>query len=270
MSFFFDLQRLLSTGERLAMVTVIRNEGSAPRKLGARMAVRADGSLLGTIGGGTVEHEVIARALDVIKTDETQIYRVHLTRELGMCCGGAMEFLIEPLSQDPTLIIFGAGHVAKELATIAKLLEFEVWVVDEREEFATAERFPSARCVVDEPLAALPTLPFGPNTYAVVVTHLHRLDEDLLRALATREWRYLGMIGSRAKVAKFLDRLKARGIDEAVLDRITMPIGVNIGALTPAEIAVSVAAELIQVRRAPEKTHQGAPSMHWRPQTRGE
>lgn len=265
MSFFLELHQLLQRGERVAMVTVVQNEGSSPRKTGARMLVRQDGSIVGTIGGGTVEHEVIARAQEVLRNDEPQLYRVHLTRELGMCCGGAMEFFIEPMSQDPTLVIFGAGHVGKALAPLAQQLGFDVLVIDEREELNTPERFPDLKRVVEDPLEALKTLPFGPNLYMVVVTHLHRLDEDLLRALATREWKYLGMIGSRAKVAKFLDRLLARGIPAEALSRITMPIGMNLGALTPAEIAVSIAAELIQVRRAPERSTDGSTHMNWRP-----
>lgn len=265
MSFFKVLDQLLQQGERVAMVTVIRNEGSSPRKTGARMLVRADGSIVGTIGGGTVELEVIQRAREVLKNDEPQLFKVHLTRDLGMCCGGGMEFFIEPLSQDPPLVIFGAGHVAQALAPLAQQLGFEVTIIDEREEFNTEERFPGLKRVVDDPMEALKELPYGPNLYIVVVTHLHRLDEDLLRAMATREWHYLGMIGSRAKVAKFVDRLVARGVPPEALDRVTMPIGLNLGALTPAEIAVSIAAELIQVRRTPERSTDGSRTMNWRP-----
>jgi xanthine dehydrogenase accessory factor len=178
-----------------------------------------------------------------------------------------MEFLLEPLQQDPTLVIFGAGHVGRELCRVAAQAGFQVVVVDEREEFATRERFPEAtELLIDDPMAVLNQLPYGPNTYLVILTHLHRLDEDLLRALAPREYKYLGMIGSRAKVAKFLDRLRARGIPEEALSRIHMPIGLGIGAVTPAEIAISVAAELVNIRRTPGAAGAGEVSvLNWRP-----
>jgi xanthine dehydrogenase accessory factor len=270
MQLFAEIQHTLERGQRLALVTVIRADGSSPRKIGAHMVVRDDGSIAGTIGGGTVEHRLIERALEVIRRLEPEIYRVHLSRDLGMCCGGAMEFFIEPMRQQPQLVIFGAGHVALELASLAKRLEFRVMVIDDREEFATRERFPDADALLlEDPIDALKQLPFGPNLYLVIVTHLHRLDEDLLRELAHRDWRYLGMIGSRAKVARFLDRLEARGVPRARLERVHMPIGLAIGAITPAEIAVSIAAELVRVRNAPlgssHPSTQESLAMSWRP-----
>lgn len=265
MSFFLELHALLEQGAQICLVTVVKNEGSSPRKVGARMAVKADGSILGTIGGGTVELEVIRRALLALENGVPELYTVHLTRELGMCCGGAMSFLLEPLTADPTLLLFGAGHVAHELCPMAVALGFRVIVIDEREEYNNPERFPMAhRRVVEDPLVALEGLPTGPLVYAVIVTHLHRLDEDLLRHLAPKTFAYLGMIGSRAKVARFLERLAARGIEPEALARITMPIGLDLGALTPAEIAVSIAAELVMRRRRPSPALE-APVMDWRP-----
>lgn len=265
MSFYLELHRLLEAGERVALVTVIHNEGSSPRKVGARMLVRSNGTLVGTIGGGTVEFEVIKQALEVLKGEDPKVYSVHLTRELGMCCGGAMSFFIEPLSQQPRLVLFGAGHVSHALAPMAEAAGFEVWVVDEREAFANAERFPSARVVVDDPLAALEELPPHTQSYFVIQTHSHRLDEELLRVLVGKPHVYLGMIGSRAKVARFLERLRGRGVANEALERVTMPIGLNIGAMTPGEIAISIAAELVLVRRLGRLPGGGAEAMHWRP-----
>ncbi len=266
MKLFKEIARCLEMGEPIVLVTVTRSEGSSPRTMGARMLVYRDGSILGTIGGGTVEHRVIEQAMAALKTGESALYRVHLTRELGMCCGGAMEFLLEPLLQDPTLVIFGAGHVGRDLCRVATIAGFKVIVVDEREEYATRERFPdAAELIVDDPLAALDSLQFGPNLYLLIVTHLHRLDEDLLRALASRTYKYLGMIGSRAKVARFLDRLRARGIADEVLARVNMPVGFAIEAVTPAEIAISIAAELINVRRNPAAREGTVPALNWRP-----
>jgi len=269
MNLFAEIGKRLEQGQQLALVTVIRSEGSSPRKGGSRMVVLGDGSILGTIGGGTVEYRVIERAMVAIKQGKAELYRVHLTRELGMCCGGAMEFHIEPLELQPTLVLFGAGHVGKELCPVASQLGFQVIVVDEREMFITAERFPDAvRLIEDDPLDVLEALPYGPTVYFLIVTHLHRLDEALLRLLITRDYGYLGMIGSRAKVAKFLARLSARGISEADLNRARMPVGLSIGAETPAEIAVSIAAELVQIRREAEKGAQEGPHMTWRPEER--
>lgn len=269
MSFFLDLHTLLDRGEKLCLVTVVKNEGSSPRKVGARMAVRPDGTILGTIGGGTVELEVIRRAVEVLERSVPELYKVHLTRDLGMCCGGAMEFLIEPLEADPTLLLFGAGHVAYELCPIAVALGFKVVVIDEREEYNNLERFPKAsRLWVEDPLTVLEQLPSGPLVYAVIVTHSHRLDEDLLRQLVAKSFAYLGMIGSRAKVARFLERLLARGATADALSRVVMPIGLDLGALTPAEIAVSIASELVLHRRVGSPP-RAVSVMDWRPGSRG-
>lgn len=236
-------------GEDVALATVVGVDGSAPRAAGARMLVWADGRTLGTIGGGNFEHRVTAAAIEVLAERKPRRFAVHLTRDLGMCCGGAMEVYIEPLAPRERLVVFGAGHVARPTAALARDLGFDVTVVDEREEYADAARFPGVEVVCADPRRWAEGLVTDARTYVLLVTHEHALDQDLLQALLPRTWAWLGLIGSRAKVAKFFVRLRAAGVDEALFGRVSTPVGLDIGAETPEEIAVSIAAELVRVRR---------------------
>ena len=241
----------MEAGQPVALCTVVGVNGSAPRHSGARMLVDAQGDIVGTVGGGEWERRVILAALEALDDGQVRRLQAHLTRDLGMCCGGAMDVLIEPLSSVERLHLFGAGHVGGELAPMARRLGFEVVVYDERDDWLTTARFPGCSLVEKDPRRALPSL--GSRDYAVIVTHSHQLDQDLLEALVGQPWAYLGMIGSRAKVAKFHIRLKMAGVDPDHLARVHAPIGLDIGAETPAEIAVSVMAELIRVRRGHER-----------------
>ncbi len=236
-------------GERVALATVIGVDGSAPRAAGARMVVWPDGRIVGTVGGGNFEHQVILAAVETLRTGVPRRWSVHLTRDLGMCCGGAMDVYIEPVEVEENLVIYGAGHVAQATAAVAHTLGFRVTVVDEREDLATPERFPDARCLVSDPVAHATALVPDHRTYILITTHAHALDQALLQALITGDWAWLGLIGSRAKLAKFFVRLRAAGVDEALFGRVSGPVGLDIGAETPAEIAVSIAAELVRVRR---------------------
>jgi xanthine dehydrogenase accessory factor len=252
-----DLWRALlaatEAGEHVALCTVVGVDGSAPRASGARMLVWPpddDGErILGTVGGGNFELHVIREAHAALREGKPRRFAVHLTRDLGMCCGGAMDVYIEPMRPVERLVVFGAGHVGRPTAALARQLGFAVTVVDEREEWATAERFPEVEIVRADPRAYASTLATDERTYLLVTTHDHRLDQDLLAALLDRPWAWLGLIGSRAKAAKFFIRLRAAGVDEAKLARVSTPVGLDIGAETPEEIAVSIAAELVRVRR---------------------
>ncbi|RME22813.1 MAG: xanthine dehydrogenase accessory protein XdhC, partial [Deltaproteobacteria bacterium] len=231
-------------------VTVIGQGGSSPRSSGARMLVYADGGIVGTVGGGTFEHRLVAEALEAITTGRPRRYAVNLTRDLGMCCGGEMEAFVEPLQPVEDLVIHGAGHVGAATARIAAALGFRVTVVDERDEILDAADLPpSVRRVDADPRRVIDQLPTGPLAYHLVVTHQHSLDQDLVELLLPRDLRWLGMIGSRTKVKRFLFRLRAAGMDEELFARLHAPVGVDIGAETPEEIAVSIAAELVAVRR---------------------
>jgi xanthine dehydrogenase accessory factor len=236
-------------GEQVALATVVGVQGSAPRHSGARMVVWPDGRIVGTVGGGNFEHHVIAAAIEALRDRRPRRYAVHLTRDLGMCCGGAMDVYIEPQAPRERLVIFGAGHVARPTARLADDLGFAVSVVDPRDDLATNERFPNASLRVEDPRRFARGLAADPNTWILIVTHDHSLDQDLLELLLPQTWAWIGLIGSRAKAAKFFLRLRAAGMDEALFSRVSTPVGLDIGAETPEEIAVAICAELIRVRR---------------------
>lgn len=236
-------------GEPAALATVIASGGSTPRSAGARMLVHADGRTVGTIGGGALEHRVQAEALEAIADGRPRRFEAHLVQDLGMCCGGRTEVWIEPLRTRVPLVVFGAGHVAHALVPLLQRLDFDVTVVDDRDELLTEARFPTARRIDGDPVAFAASLPDDPERYWLVVTHDHALDQRLVEHLLPRPCAWLGMIGSKGKVARFLVRFRAAGIDPALFPRLCAPVGLDLGAETPAEIAVSIAAELIRVRR---------------------
>jgi xanthine dehydrogenase accessory factor len=242
------------SGEKAALVTVVSTEGSTPQKAGAKMVVYADGRIVGTIGGGCVEAEMTWRARQAIDDRRTQLASYELTAdqagEDGLICGGRMEVFIEPIQGTPTLCLFGAGHVAQPLARMAKAAGFRVEVADDRVKFANRERFPEADLVlVDEFPEAARRMTLGPNTYAVVVTRGHKGDEDALFACLGKGLRFLGLLASRPKFVHIAAALEERGILPEDLARIHAPLGLQLGAVTPEEIAVSILGEMIAVRR---------------------
>ena len=222
--------------------------------------------MVGTIGGGCYENDAFWKAKDAIGTRAPLLLRYELSddfaQETGLICGGQMDVYIEPIEPSSELFIIGAGHVGFHLARVAHEAGFRVHVVDDREKFANAERFPTAAEVIvaDIPSwVARGTIP--PHGYAVIVTRGHTNDLEALRALAPRELRYLGLIGSRAKVARIYDALTEDRMPAESLARVHAPIGLDIGAVTPQEIAVSILAELIAVKHG--KVHTG--SLRWTP-----
>jgi xanthine dehydrogenase accessory factor len=242
------------TGERAALVTVISTEGSTPQKAGAKMVVYADGRIVGTIGGGCVEAEMTWRARQAIDERRSQVASYELTAdqagEDGLICGGRMEVFIEPIEGTPTLCLFGAGHVAQPLARMAKAAGFRVEVTDDRVKFANRDRFPEAdRVIVDDVASAAGQMTLGPNTYAIVVTRGHRGDEEALFACLGKGLRFLGLLASRPKFVHIAAALEERGVSTGELATIHSPLGLQLGAVTPEEIAVSVLAEMIAVRR---------------------
>jgi xanthine dehydrogenase accessory factor len=243
----------MKDGRPAALVTVVGTKGSAPREAGARMLVRADGSIVGTVGGGAVEHEVMKRALAAIEQGVPQRYAPHLGEDLGMACGGSMDLFIEPLIRPPQLVMFGAGHVAREVAPVAQRLGFQVTVVDARPEQATAERFPVCRLLVEPPRDHAASMPCTLDTWVLIVTHGHAQDLEVLRALVGRPLAWIGAIASRRKIGTFFATLREEGVPEEALEAVSSPVGLDIGAQTPAEIAVSVAAEWIRVRHGVDR-----------------
>jgi xanthine dehydrogenase accessory factor len=229
------------------------------------MLVFADGRTVGTIGGGCYESDAIGKAREAIANGQPALARYDLNddfvQESGLICGGQMDVYIDPIAPAPRLFVIGAGHVGFHLARAAADAGFRIHVVDDREKFANAERFPMADAVVVEDIPAwLHRVELPASSYVVVVTRGHTHDFDALRALAARDLRYLGLIGSRAKVARVFDALQAEGLPVECLERVHAPIGLDIGAITPAEIAVSILAELIAVRHGKDV---GSLSMKW-------
>jgi xanthine dehydrogenase accessory factor len=231
------------------LATVVGTRGFTPRKAAAHMLIAADGETVGTIGGGAIEHEVIEHARRRFETGGHEMLHRHLTQELGMCCGGEMTVFLEAILPAPRLHVFGAGYIAKPLAAIAAGCGFDVTVVDARPEWATSERFPTSALRVEDAEVVARALATSPDDYAVIVTHDHALDQRIVQALIRKPLRFLGMIGSIPKQRKFALRLRARGFGDEEIARFHTPLGLPIGAATPEEIAVSVLAQLIAVRR---------------------
>lgn len=253
MDVFAAASEALRTGRPAALVTVVEVGGSTPRSPGARMLVYADGTTAGTIGGGNIEYQVIGAALEALEQGCPTRFEAHLTRDLGMCCGGRMAVFIEPLETRDPFVVFGAGHVARATAPLLADLDFAVTVVDERPEQAESEAFPACEVVCADPLQWLERQPDDLRAFYLVVTHDHGLDQRIVERLLKRHCAWLGLIGSRPKVAKFLIRYKAAGLDESLFQRLSAPVGLDIGAETPKEIAVSIAAEVIRVRRGVQR-----------------
>jgi xanthine dehydrogenase accessory factor len=267
---FAALGEALSRGEEAALVTIVSSNGSTPQRVGAKMLVFGDGRIVGTVGGGCYEHDAIGKAKQVLATRKATTVKYDLNddfaEETGLVCGGQMEVFIEPIEASPSVYIFGAGHVGYYLAKSAHEAGFGVHVIDDRAAFANTERFPfAASVVVDDIPAWLAQAQLPATAYAVIVTRGHRNDLDALRALAPRDLRYIGLIGSRAKVSRLYEQLLSdTNVDPALLERIHAPIGLDIGAVTPQEIAVSITAELIAVRRGRAEALKSA-SLRWFP-----
>lgn len=234
------------------MVTVVDTKGSTPRKAGTRMLYHPDGSIDGTIGGGAVEHVLRDVAQRVLYTGKGELVTHALTSDLAMCCGGQMTFFLEPVLPRPTLIIFGCGHVGAAIARAAQPIGFDRIVVDDLIT-NTAEFAETCFTLSSYEPSDLMGLPFGLDCYGVIVTRDHGIDQRLLEFCILQPWAYLGVIGSQRKAAMQRERLALRGIAPDHIARVHCPMGLDIGAETPEEIAISVCAELIAVRRHPAR-----------------
>ena len=244
------INKEIEAGTVGALCTVVRETGSTPRSRGASMWVRPDGSIAGTIGGGLIEYEAIQKALELIKGGETSLlWHKSLTAKDGMVCGGEADVFIEVIGLADELVIFGGGHVGRATAELGAFAGFRVTVWDERPEFANAERFPQARCVVC-PIDKIYEngINLHNRSYVVIMTRGHTLDSEVVRVTDGRPGAYYGMIGSRSKIAAVRASLLAEGVSAEHLDRIYKPIGLPIKAETPNEIAVSILSEIIAVK----------------------
>jgi xanthine dehydrogenase accessory factor len=233
---------------RGAVATVVRTAGSTPQRAGARLLLRPDGTTMGTVGGGAIEEAVLEALREVQRSNQPRLLVRELGYDLGMCCGGRMELFVEPIEAAPRLWIFGAGHIALPTASLARSVGFEVSVVDEREELNTEARFPGCARELTDPASALAGRPLTDADWLLIVTHDHRLDEETLALAVGLTPRYVGLVGSRRKVFRLVQRIAAR-LGAVALDRVYAPVGLDLGAVGPEEIAVSIVAELVALRR---------------------
>ena len=248
-----ELVKVIAKGERAVLATIISSQGSTPRKAGAKMLIKEDGTFVGTVGGGGTEHQLRSKVTEVMKSGQPQIVHFDLSGKDGalqMICGGQMDVFLEPILPAETLYLFGAGHTSQSTATIGKMLGFRVVVIDPRPEYNNSERFPEAdSLIVEEYDSALSKLSVDENSYIVIYTTGHVIDEKCLQFAAGTKAKYIGMIGSKKKAKEVKERLIQKGVEPQQLDRSHSPIGLEIGAETPDEIAISILAEIISVRR---------------------
>jgi xanthine dehydrogenase accessory factor len=253
METLFDaLTRAEQSGQPVALATVIETQGSAPRKAGTKMVVRPDGSALGTVGGGALEARVIQEAQASLEDGQPRLVRYNMVDvdegDPGIC-GGHVTVFVDVVGRLPTLLVAGAGHMGRALARLGKPLGFHVVVADDRPEYANPEAIPEAdRFLVGELSETLSTFPLTDATAVVVVTRAHERDQEVLEAVLGRGAGYVGMIGSRRKTKLVFEALREAGHDEELLGEVRAPIGLDIGAENPEEIALAILAEIVMVR----------------------
>jgi len=247
-----EIVNLISRGERAVLATVVSSGGSVPRRNDAKMLIKSDRTFLGTVGGGGVELKVINMALEILNSGQSQLLHFDLSGEgekAAMICGGTMDVFLEPILPLETSYFFGAGHISEAAAKLAKPLGFRIIVVDPRPEFNNAERFPDAESIVEPYTEAFPKLNIGSDSYLVICTPGHVFDEQCLHFAVGTKAKYIGMIGSKKKVKDVKERLINKGILPQNLEKVHAPIGLEIGAETPYEIAISILAEIIKIKR---------------------
>ncbi len=250
---FEAIAGLQKTGTAAALAIVIRTEGSVPRKSGTKMIIFGDGKITGTLGGGDLENRVIEQALETIHTGVPRTVSFTLDMEKGkldMMCGGTVEVYIEPILPSEKLIIFGAGHITRSLAPMMKKIGFHVSVVDDSPNFLKKEYFPDIEDVHIEDMEVFAeSVSSDPKTYIIVLSRGFSRDKAILGQLLRKEFRYLGMIGSQRKIESMVTELKKEGIPEKIFSMLKSPVGLDIGAETPEEIAISIAGEILAIKK---------------------
>lgn len=254
MDLFEEIVKMRRAGRRAALATIVHTNGSIPSYESSRMLVRDDGSIAGTIGGGCVEAEVWAAAKEVMNIEAPRKMVFNLNHEAtydsGLICGGTLEVFVEPILPQPMLYLFGCGHVSMAVAKSAAAAGFAIGIIDDREAFANSERFPMAQEIHATYEAAFEKIQPNAATYLVIVTRGHKEDMRVLAWAVRTPARYIGMIGSKRKVLSVYKALEADGYRPEEFQRVYAPMGLEIGALSPEEIAISIVAELIAVRRS--------------------
>ncbi len=251
MEIYEEIVRLKKEGRSSALATIVQSIGSSPQKEGAKMLIRDNGSIMGTLGGGCLESEVIQAALMIIKDGFPRTIPFELNEKHGsLVCGGKVLVYIEPIVPEPNLFILGAGHVGRALSKVARFSWFNVTLADDREEYANRENIPEAHeIIVSDFGAVFSKVLIDSNDYIVIATRGHIHDLDALKAALGTRAKYIGLLGSRRKRALLFKRLKEEGFSEGEISRVITPVGLPIGSVTPEEIAISIMAQIIQVRR---------------------
>lgn len=248
-----EIVNLVSKGGRAVLATVISSHGGAPRSAGTKMLVRGDSTIVGTIGGGRVEHIVREKAMGVMNSGEAEVVHFDLSGEEdlpGMICGGQMDVFLEPVLPQETLYLFGAGHISQSVAAMAKSLGFRIVVIDPRAEYNNTDCFPTGdSLMVDDYPNVFSQLNMDGASYIVILTPGHASDGQCLEFAVGNEVKYIGMIGSQKKVKEIKEHLLQKGVSRQRLDRVHAPIGIAIGAESPEEIAISILAEIVKARR---------------------
>ena len=248
MDIFRMLAEISREGKPAALCTIIKTSGSTPRKAGSKMIVRPDSKPFGSVGGGKLELQVIEDALAAIETGNTLLKEYSAGEDNDMHCYGECQIFIDPLPNNYQLIIFGGGHVGQALARIAGNYGFMVSIVDDREDLLDQLQIEGARLIRSAYVAAIDDLKFTDSTFIVVSTPSHAFDEEVTMLCANKPHIYLGMIGSKNKVALAKKLFAEKGLDDKVIESIDMPIGIPINCETPEEIAISILARLIDIK----------------------
>jgi xanthine dehydrogenase accessory factor len=254
MDIYEQIVQLRREGRRGAVATIVNVRGSIPSFETAKMLVRDDGSIVGTIGGGCVEADVWQAAREVMESEKPRTLKFDLNQDpkydTGLVCGGTLEIFVEPVLPPAILYVFGAGHVALNVSKSAANAGFDVIIADDRSSYATRERFPEAKEVHALDFnEAMQRFDPSESSYIVIVTRGHRDDMRILRWAVQTRARYVGMIGSKRKVIEIAKALQGEGIPAHLFERVHAPVGLDIGAVTPEEIGIAITAELIAVRR---------------------
>jgi len=251
MDIYEEIIRLKREGRQCALATVVQSIGSSPQREGAKMLVRDDGSIMGTLGGGCIEAEVKQASLMAMKNGTPQTFPFELTEKHGgLVCGGKILVYIEPVISEPHLIILGAGHVGKALSTVARFSGFHVTVTDDREEYANRKNISHAHHIIVGSFGNIfEQVIADRNTYIVIATRGHSHDLDALKSALGTEAGYIGLLGSRRKKSLLFRTLREEGFAEETVNRVIIPVGLPIGSVTPEEIAISIMAQIIQHRR---------------------
>ena len=251
MNLYHEAAKLQDNGVAFATATIIESKGSTPRNT-AKMIVKGDGEIIGTIGGGPAEALIIQEAVAAIKANQSKVVEYTMDKDavdgIQMQCGGSISVFIEVAAPQPRIVMIGAGHVGFAVAKLVESLGYRLVVIDDRQEFANAERYPMASEIYwnSEIGKAIEPLMIDSDSYIIIATK--DADYQALSKVVTSNAAYIGMIGSKRKVGLVMEDLRREGVPEVRLQSIHMPIGLDIGAETPEEIAVSILAEIIKFR----------------------